>query len=76
MGRIRTSQIKTIADLLIGKYGIDKFSGDFDKNKELLNGLPEELPSKTILNKTAGYIAFLYRKRKAEQKKLLEKSAD
>lgn len=72
MGRIRTDEIKNITGLLISKYSLSYFSDDFNKNKELLNSLPEELPSKKVRNKVAGHLVFLTKKHREEEQKLLE----
>ncbi|MBD3155850.1 MAG: 30S ribosomal protein S17e [Candidatus Aenigmarchaeota archaeon] len=54
MGNVRTSHIKILSERLIELHP-DKFSEDYDKNKENLDGLMT-FDSKTIRNKVAGYI--------------------
>lgn len=54
MGNVRTSHIKILSERLIELHP-KKFSEDYDKNKETLNGLMT-FDSKTIRNKVAGYI--------------------
>lgn len=57
MGRIKTSSVKSIAKELVEKYG-DKFSADFEKNKEVLMRLVH-FESKRMRNIVAGYITTL-----------------
>lgn len=71
MGRIRTDEIKKITKLIIGKYTLSRFNTDFANNKIVLHSFPEEFPSPKILNRVAGYIAFLVKKSKEEEKRLL-----
>jgi small subunit ribosomal protein S17e len=59
MGRIKTSFIKNIAKDLYEKHA-DKFSIDFEKNKELLKGLVS-FESKRMKNVVAGYMTSLKR---------------
>ena len=54
MGRIKITAIKNLADELIGQFG-DKFSTDFEKNKETVNEV-KEVKSKKTRNILAGYI--------------------
>ena len=72
MGRIRTVEITSITDKLFSKYSIDSFSDKFAENKLKLQSLPEEFPSKKVLNRVAGNITRLYKRKQAEMKKLLE----
>ncbi len=74
MGRIRTDEIKNITSMILGKYTLSYFSDDFETNKQRLKSLPEEFPSKKVLNKVAGYITFLYKREREEEKKLLAPS--
>lgn len=55
MGKLLTKNIKGMADRLVEEFP-DKFSKEFDKNKEALEELNVS-PSKTVRNLTAGYIA-------------------
>ncbi|MCD6229554.1 MAG: 30S ribosomal protein S17e [Candidatus Diapherotrites archaeon] len=55
MGKLLTKNIKGMADRLVEEFP-DKFSKEFDKNKEALEELKVS-PSKTVRNLTAGYIA-------------------
>lgn len=54
MGRIKTTAIKILANELIKEYG-DKFTEDFEKNKNILNEV-KPIESKKIRNILAGYI--------------------
>jgi small subunit ribosomal protein S17e len=54
MGNVRTSHIKLLSEKLI-KLHPDRFSEDYEKNKEVLGELMT-FDSKTIRNKVAGYI--------------------
>jgi len=74
MGRIRTDEVKNITNLVVGKYGLETFSDDFRKNKDLLKSLPEEFPSMQILNKVAGCIVMMTKKARAEARKLAKRS--
>jgi len=56
MGRIKTALIKRTA-LSLNK-GFDGFSTNFVENKKLLG---DTMPSKSIRNKVAGYLARLKR---------------
>lgn len=76
MGRIRTNDVKHITDLLVGKYTLNKFSDDFNKNKEVLRSLPEEISSKKVANRVAGYVTFLFKKAREDEKKLLMPSVE
>jgi small subunit ribosomal protein S17e len=57
MGRIKTSFIKNVAKELFEKYR-EKFTTDFEKNKELIKGVCE-IKSKKLRNMIAGYITSL-----------------
>ncbi len=57
MGRIKTSFVKTIGKDLFEKHS-DKFSDDFDKNKEVINQLIYA-NSKKLRNIIAGYVTSL-----------------
>jgi len=57
MGRIKTSFIKTIGKDLFEKHE-DKFSDNFDKNKEVINQLIAT-ESKKLRNIIAGYVTSL-----------------
>ncbi|MBD3312720.1 30S ribosomal protein S17e [archaeon] len=72
MGRIRTVEIRSITDKILGKYSLDSFSDKFRDNKERLKSLAEEFPSKKVLNRVAGNITRLFKDKRAEMKELLE----
>ena len=61
MGQVKNVFIKHLAKSLIEKYP-DKFTKDFEKNKEELDKLIE-LESKKIRNKVAGYLAHIMSKK-------------
>ena len=61
MGQVKNVFIKHLAKSLIEKYP-DKFTKDFEKNKEELDKLIE-LESKKIRNKVAGYLVHLMSKK-------------
>ena len=54
MGRIKTVPVKTLGNDLIREHS-DKFTEDFDKNKDALGEL-KNIKSKKIRNTLAGYI--------------------
>lgn len=54
MGRIRTKFIKRNGEKLL-RENTDKFTHNFDKNKQVVTQLAE-VPSKKIRNLLAGYI--------------------
>jgi small subunit ribosomal protein S17e len=54
LGNVRTEQIKRTAKELIKRYH-DKFSGDFESNKHLVNSLVQGGTPK-VKNQIAGYI--------------------
>ncbi len=54
MGRIKTWMIKRLGKRLLEKYP-DRFSTDFDKNKEVLKEIVD-IKSKKLRNILAGYI--------------------
>jgi len=69
MGRIRTSEIKDAAKLLLEKYP-DRFGADFEKNKIALNEINEEIniiKEKKLRNKIAGYITRLVKSGRLEK---------
>lgn len=56
MGKIRSKKILRIANDLLERHK-DKFSTDFQHNKEVLKELdPPQIPSKKIRNIIAGYL--------------------
>ncbi len=57
MGRIKTSLVKRIGERIYEQYK-DKFSDDFERNKEIVKQI---LPihSKKMINVVAGYITRL-----------------
>lgn len=61
MGRIRTKEVKRLAKQLVEKYG-DRFSKDFETNKQVLNELGI-FSSKKMRNKVAGYIVRLMKQK-------------
>lgn len=61
MGQVKNVFIKNLAKSLIEKYP-DKFTKDFEKNKEELDKLIK-LESKKIRNKVAGYLVHLMSKK-------------
>lgn len=63
MGRIKTSFIKHIASELFEKYS-DKFTTDFEKNKQVVNELVD-FESKKIRNIVAGYITSLKKRERS-----------
>jgi len=54
MGRIKSTAIKTLARDLVKQYA-EKFTEDFEKNKEVLDEV-KPIQSKKIRNTVAGYI--------------------
>jgi small subunit ribosomal protein S17e len=54
LGNVKTEQIKRTAKELIKRYH-DKFSGDFEKNKHLVNSFVQGGTPK-VKNQIAGYI--------------------
>lgn len=74
MGRIRTVQIQNITNELISKYSIDNFTDNYSQNKDKLHTMPEEFPSKKIMNKVAGSLTRSVKKHKDEMQKLLNPS--
>jgi len=61
MGRIKNMFIRNVGNDLIDQYP-DKFSLDYEKNKELINELID-IQSKTVRNKIAGFITHEIKKR-------------
>ena len=57
MGRIKTTKIKRVTKEIFEKRK-DEISGDFNKNKELLNN-SADFQSKKIRNIVAGYLTSL-----------------
>lgn len=55
MGRIKSIAVKVLANELIKEYG-DKFTTDFEKNKEVLAEV-KKIKSKRVRNILAGYIS-------------------
>jgi small subunit ribosomal protein S17e len=60
MGRVRTKMTKIQGKRIIEKYA-DRFTNDFEHNKQVLKELAV-FSSKKIRNKIAGYITFLKKK--------------
>lgn len=63
MGRIKSTTIKKAARQLL--EGENKFNEKFEHNKKILF---EDMPSKSMRNKIAGYIARLKRMKLEEEK--------
>ncbi len=63
MGRIRGKWIKNIAEKLVEQLP-DKFSTNFDNNKEVLEELGI-IDDKVVRNKIAGYIISVVEKKKS-----------
>ena len=63
MGRVKSLAIKRSTRKLVVMYP-EKFSGDFDKNQEILSKMIDT--EKKNINKIAGYIARIMKK---EEKK-------
>ena len=61
MGRVRQAHIKRTARELLELHP-DKFSTDFEKNREALEELLN-LDSKSLRNRIAGYITTLLKQR-------------
>ena len=61
MGRVRQSHTKRIARELLELHP-DKFSTDFEKNREALEELLD-LDSKSLRNRIAGYLTTLLKQR-------------
>lgn len=57
MGKVRTEQVKRIARELLDRYP-DKFSTDFEKNKQFVTELTN-ITSTKLRNRVAGYTARL-----------------
>ncbi len=66
MGRIKTLQIKRITHELMGLHA-DKFTDNYEKNKEIVNGLIST-PSKKLRNAIAGYVTRLAKQGKESKK--------
>jgi small subunit ribosomal protein S17e len=57
LGKVRTEQVKRIARELLDRYP-DKFSTDFEKNKQFVEALTN-ISSTKLRNRVAGYTARL-----------------
>jgi small subunit ribosomal protein S17e len=57
LGKVRTEQVKRIARELLDRYP-DKFSTDFEKNKQFVTELTN-ITSTKLRNRVAGYTARL-----------------
>lgn len=62
MGRIRTDSLKKLGNELLEKFS-DRFTDNFDKNKEIIDELIN-LESKKIRNRLTGYITHIIKSRK------------
>ena len=67
MGRIKSALVKRTAKNLLKEE--NQFSEDFDNNKKLLSN---NMPSKTLRNKIAGYISRLKKQQRQEAAKLAQ----
>lgn len=63
MGRIKTKDIKNLTFELVEAYP-ERFTADFEKNKEILNGL-HIVADKRVRNKVAGYVTRLKKRPRA-----------
>ena len=57
MGKVRTEQVKRIAQELIKRHP-NKFSTDFESNKKLIESLTR-ISSRKLRNRVAGYVTRL-----------------
>ncbi|MFH1399691.1 MAG: 30S ribosomal protein S17e [Candidatus Woesearchaeota archaeon] len=57
MGRIKTKLTKRVTNKLVNEHR-EKFSGSFDKNKEVVGSLAD-IQSKKLRNIIAGYVTRL-----------------
>ncbi len=71
MGRIKSLMVKKAARHLL--EGEHKFTEKFERNKKLL---ANNMPSKPIRNKIAGYIARIVKMKKIEKAKLNLKNTE
>ncbi len=69
MGTIRTEVVKRSAEKIIETYP-DRFSTDFQKNKEKLTEVAS-IPSKKLRNQIAGYITRIEKLRATEREMTL-----
>lgn len=60
MGRIKTAQVKSLGKDFVKAYP-DRFTTDFDKNKEIL--ATAQMKSKWLKNRLAGYTAKLMKQK-------------
>lgn len=58
LGNVRTEQIKRVAKELIRRFP-DRFSNDFEKNKQMVNKLVQGATPK-VRNQIAGYITHIF----------------
>ncbi len=65
MGSVRTEQVKRTAKELVKRFP-DKFTGDFENNKHMVNSLVQGGTPK-VRNQIAGYITRLFAAEAAEQ---------
>ena len=68
MGRIKSLMVKRAAKQLLDKEEL-KFTGKFDDNKKILSST---MPSKSVRNKIAGYLARLIIMKEKESKKQIK----
>lgn len=64
MGRIRTKDIKHIAEKILEEHK-DKFIDNFEKNKQIISQL-YNFHSKKLKNKIVGYLTSLVSKQKTQ----------
>lgn len=65
MGKVRSKLVKNTAEEVLKDFP-ERFSADFEKNKEAVTELLE-FPSKRMRNKVAGFVTTLYKKKSKEQ---------
>ena len=66
MGNIRSSHIKHTARELVNTYS-DKFSGDFENNKEMVSRFTE-VQTKRLRNMLAGYVTRYWKIKMKKEK--------
>ncbi len=71
MGNIRTTQIKNVSERLVKMFP-DKFSKDFEKNKQILSQLLP-IKSKDVRNKIAGYITHIIERKQIQPPPVVKK---
>jgi len=74
LGKVRPEHVKKIARELVGLYP-DKFSTDFQSNKNILESLAR-IPSDKLRNRIAGYITRLLKISNARKVEEREESSE